>query len=43
MSELQDLRRDWRRWCAAERIAVLLIALAVIGGPGAMYIAIVAP
>jgi hypothetical protein len=38
MSELRDLRRDWGRWCAAERIGAVAIALAAIGAPAAMRI-----
>jgi hypothetical protein len=37
--ELRDLRRDWCRWRAAERIATAAIALAAIEAPAAMCIA----
>jgi hypothetical protein len=37
--ELRDLRRDWCRWRAAERIGAMLMALAAVGAPAAMFIA----
>ncbi len=33
MSVSRDLRRDWRRWSIAERIAALLGLIAAIGVP----------
>jgi hypothetical protein len=35
-SDLQDLRRDWRRWRAAERLGATAIALAAIAAPVAI-------
>ncbi len=39
MSGLRDIRRDWRRWSAAERCSAVTIMLALIALPAAMFIA----
>lgn len=37
---LSDLRRDWRRWCPAERVGAAVIVLAMVGVPTAMFVAV---
>jgi hypothetical protein len=39
VSALQDLRRDWRRWNAAEHIGAAVVALPAIGVPAVRFIA----
>lgn len=39
VSPLRDMRRDWRRWSGAERCGALMIAVALLALPAAMFIA----
>jgi hypothetical protein len=40
MSALSDLRRDWRRWSAAERIGAVVSLLVLICAPALMLMTV---
>ena len=37
---VHDIRRDWRRWCRAERIGAVAIGFALFGATTAMLVAV---
>ncbi len=39
ISALRDLRRDWRRWTAAERVGAVICALVTFIVPAATFLA----